>query len=112
MQQTVIGYCVFYQWQNEVWLFAISMKIKAPAYKDNNHEHCCLEFMAWRKITDFPQEKQGIPILYLYLKKIECSIRENVFDEFSITELKAEERFETLLVFFDDTFEKEDIADS
>lgn len=35
-----------------------------------------------------------------------------MFDEFSITELKAEERFETLLVFFDDTFEKEDIADS
>lgn len=35
-----------------------------------------------------------------------------MFDKLSITELKAEERFETLLAFFDGKLEKEDIADS
>lgn len=35
-----------------------------------------------------------------------------MFDELSITKLKAEERFETLLAFFGDQLEKEDIADS
>ena len=75
----------------------MSMKIKAPAYKESNYERYRLELMAWWEVTDIPKEKQVIAIALSLPEEIECSIREKMFDELSIAQLKADEGFFTLI---------------
>ena len=90
----------------------MSMKIKAPVYKDSNYECYCLELMAWQEVKDIPKEKQGIAIALSLPEETECSTCEKIFDELSITQLKADAGFETLIEFLDEKFKKEDIIDS
>ena len=89
----------------------MSMKIKAPAYKESNYEHYPFEIMAWREVTDIPKKKQGIAIALSLPEETECSIREKIFDELSIAQLEADVGFETFIEFFDEKLKKEDIAD-
>ena len=63
----------------------MSMKIKAPAYKESNYERYHLELMAWQEITGIPEEKQGIAIALSLPEETECSIHEKIFDKLSIT---------------------------
>ena len=82
------------------------MKIKAPAYKESNYEHYHLELMAWREVTDNPKEKQGIAIALSLPEETECSIREKIFDELSIAQLKVDVGFKRLIEFLDEKFKK------
>ena len=90
----------------------MSMKIKLPHFKSKSYERYRLELEAWREITELGKSKQGIAIALSLPEVSECNIRENVFDELSIKDLKSEDGFDKLLFFLDSKLNKEDIADS
>ena len=83
----------------------MSVKIKPPQFKEKNYERYKLELQVWREITDIAKEQQGILSLP---EDTECNIREQVFDELTINDLKAEARFEILLTFLDTKLAKYD----
>ena len=87
------------------------MKIKPPEYKSGHYERYRIELEAWREITDLEKEKQGIAIA-LTLPEDEERIREKVFDELSIADLKGEDGLDKLLTFMDKKLKKDDLADS
>lgn len=60
-----------------------------------------VKLKTWQEITDIPKEKQGTAKALSLPEETEWSICETVFDKLSITELKAEEGFKTLVPFFD-----------
>ena len=64
------------------------------------------------EVTDNPKEKQGIAIALSLPEETECSIREKIFDELSIVQLKADVGFKRLIEFLDEKLKKKDIADS
>ena len=64
------------------------------------------------EVTDNPKEKQGIAIALSLPEETKCSIREKIFDELSIVQLKADVGFKRLTEFLDEKLKKKDIADS
>ena len=65
-----------------------------------------------REITDLEKEKQGIAIALTLPEDDESGIREKVFDELSLNDLKTENGLDRLLQFMDSKLKKEDLADS
>jgi len=90
----------------------MSMKIKTPEYKSGYYERYRLELEAWREITDLEKKKQGIAIALTLPEDDESGIREKVFDELSIADLKADDGLDKLLTFMDKKLKKDDLADS
>ena len=90
----------------------MAMKIKTPEYKSGYYERYRLELEAWREITDLDKKKQGIAIALTLPEDDESGIREKVFDELSIADLKAEDGLDKLLTFMDKKLKKDDLADS
>ena len=69
---------------------------------------------SWKlgEITDLEKEKQGIVIALTLPKMDETGIREKVFDELTIADLKKENGLDLLLEFMDKKLKKDDLADS
>ena len=88
------------------------MKIKTPEYKSGYYERYRIELEAWQEITDLEAEKQGIAIALTLPEDDESGIREKVFDELSITDLKGQDGLDKLLTFMDKKLKKDDLADS
>ena len=88
------------------------MKINPPDFKAKNYERYRLELEAWREITDLKKGKQGIAIALSLPEDDESGIREKVFDELAISDLKADTGLDTLLTFLDNKLQKDDLADS
>ena len=89
----------------------MAMKIAAPKYCERkSYESYKQELKAWRVITDLEKTKQGIAVA-LSLPEDDV-IREKVFDELDIDELKAEDGLDKLIIFLDEHLGKDDLADS
>lgn len=89
----------------------MSVKIKPPEFKEKNYERYRVELEAWREITDLAKSKQGIAIALSLPEDSEQGIREKVFDELSIDDLKTDTGLDTLLAFLDTKLKKDDLAD-
>lgn len=90
----------------------MAMKIKTPEFKAQHYERYRLELEAWREITDLEKKKQGIAIALTLPEDDETGIRDKVFDELKLEDLKKDNGFETLLAFLDGKLLKDDLSDS
>lgn len=92
--------------------FAMAMRINPPEFNTSKgYERYKLELLAWKEVTSLEVEKQGIAIA-LSLPEDAGGIREKVFDELSLTDLKTERGLSKLIDFMDKTLGKDDLEDS
>ena len=86
----------------------MTTRINPPTFnKEKNYERFKQELLAWKEITDLRQDKQGIAI-----EEDESKIREKVFDQIPLDDLKSEDGFTVLLNFLDQHLAKDDLSDS
>ena len=90
-------------------LFLMALKINIPAFIDN-YERYRIELEAWREITDLPKAKQGIAVALSLPSESSSDICDKGFEQLTITDLKAENAFETLLAFLNRELQKDDIS--
>ena len=91
----------------------MALKIHPPQYKkEKGYERYKIELMAWKEITDIKAVKQGIMIALSLPEDDETGIRERVFDEMDIGDLKKETGLELLIAYMDKHLGKDDLADS
>ena len=92
-------------------ILAMAMRISPPEFsKSKSYERYKQELTAWREVTDLKKEKQGIAIA-LSLPEND-NIREKVFDELDIDDLKKNDGLDTLMLFLDAQLGKDDLVDS
>ena len=92
-------------------ILTMAMRISPPEFsKSKSYERYKQEIAAWREVTDLQKEKRGIAIA-LSLPEND-NIREKVFDELDINDLKKADGLDTLIQFLDLHLGKDDLADS
>ena len=74
----------------------MSVKINLPKFQGKTYEQYRIELTAWSKVTDSDDRKQGIAIALSFPDQDEHKLREKVFSELSINDLKAENGFDVL----------------
>lgn len=91
----------------------MSTKIETPVYNADSkpYERYKQELYAWREITNLAKEKQAIAIALSLPENDPKNIREKVFDEISLADLKKDTGMDTLITFLDTILLKEDLAD-
>ena len=91
----------------------MTTRINPQAFnKDKNYERFKQELLAWKEITDLRQDKQGIAIALSLPEEDESKIREKVFDQIPLDDLKSDDGFTVLLNFLDKHLAKDDLSDS
>ena len=92
----------------------MSTKINPPSYnaKVKSYERYKQELLAWKEITELDKKKQGVVIALSLPEDDESKIREKVFDQISLDDLKKESGLDTLVTFLDSHLAKDDLADS
>lgn len=89
------------------------MKLSPPEYNiGKSYERYKQELLAWREITDLSKKKQGIAVALSLPENDNTTIREQVFEELSIDELKADDGLEKLITYLDSKLGKDDLEDS
>ena len=91
----------------------MATRINPPTFlKSKNYERYRQELTAWREITDLTKEKQGIAIALSLPEEDETQIRQKVFDQIPIDDLKSIDGLTVLINFFDEHLAKDDLTDS
>ena len=68
--------------------------------------------MAWREITELSKTKQGIAVALSLPEEDESQVKDQVFDQISLDDLKSEDGLNILITFMDKHLAKDDLADS
>lgn len=68
--------------------------------------------MAWREITELSKNKQGIAVALSLPEEDESQIKDKVFDQIPLDDLKSEDGLNILLTFLDKHLAKDALADS
>ena len=63
-------------------------------------------------MTDLRKDKQGVAIALSLQEDDKTQIREKVFEQISLDDLKKEDGLDTLITFLDSHLKKDDLADS
>ena len=90
----------------------MSMKINPPSFQKKSYERYKQELHAWRIVTEIDKKKQGIAIALSLPEDDSSGIREKVFDEMKLDDLKTDDGFEKLITFLDGKLGKDDLTDS
>ena len=90
----------------------MATRIDPPTLGAEPYESYKQELLAWREVKDLRKEKQGVAIALSLPKNDKTQIREKVFDQISIEDLKKEDGLDTLIAFLDKHLKKDDLADS
>lgn len=92
----------------------MSTKINPPLYnpKIKSYELFKQELLAWKEVTELDKKKQGVAIALSLPENDESQIREKVFDQLNLEDLKKETGLKTLIEFLDKHLAKDDLADS
>ena len=92
----------------------MATKINPPVFKSKSksYELYRQELLAWSEITELAKEKKGIAVALTLPEEDETKIREKVFEQIKIEDLKKETGFKTLLEFLDKHLAKDDLADN
>ena len=86
----------------------MALKINIPVFIDN-YECYRIEVEMWCEITNLLKAKQGIAVALLLPSESSSDICDKVFEQLTITDLKAENGFETS-AFLDRELQKDDIS--
>ena len=89
----------------------MSMKINPPHLVGKSYERYRVELEAWREDTELDKNKQGIAIALTFPENDENHIREKVFDEIPVADLKRD-GLDILISFLDKKLLKDDLVDS
>ena len=89
----------------------MAMRIDPPNLSSKTYELYRQELIAWREVTELRKEKQGIAIALSLPENDKTQIREKVFDQIPIDDLKEDDGLNTLIAFLDDHLKKDDLAD-
>ena len=69
----------------------MTLKIKPPSLTAKSYEFYILELLAWWEVTEVSQEKQGIVIALSLPENDKYRIREKVFSEIKLDNLKRKD---------------------
>lgn len=92
----------------------MAMKINPPTYakSSKDYERYKQELLAWNEITDVDPKKRGIAIALTLPDGDSSRIREKVFDEIHLADLKRDNGLDILINFLDKHLGKDDLEDS
>ena len=90
----------------------MEMKINPPGLCSKSYEFYKLQLLAWREVTDICKTKQGIVIALSLPENEEFQIKEKVFSQVSLDDLKKEDGLDILIQFLDKHLKKDDLTDS
>ena len=89
------------------------MKINPPSFNSaKSYERFKQELLAWREITEISKNKQGIAVALSLPDDDENKIKDKVFGQIALDELKDENGLNILIAFLDKHLGKDDLADS
>ena len=83
----------------------MALKINIPVFIDN-YERYSIELEVWHEMKDLPKAKQATGIALSLPPESSSDIRDKVFEQLTITDLKAKNGFKTLLAFLDRELQK------
>ena len=91
----------------------MTTRIYPPTFnKAKTYERFRQELLAWTEITDLSKDKQGIAIALSLPDDDESQIREKVFDQIAIDDLKSNDGLTVLINFLDEHLAKDGLTDS
>ena len=91
----------------------MTITIKPPVYNNKkNYERYKQELLAWKEITDLDARKQAIAVALSLPEEDDTQIRDKVFDQLPLEDLKKENGFSVLVTFLDEHLGKDDLSDS
>ena len=91
----------------------MATRINPPTFsKAKSYELYKQEVLAWQEITDLAKEKQGVAIALSLPEDDDSQIREKVFSQVKLDDLKKENGLATLIIFLDKHLAKDDLTDS
>lgn len=91
----------------------MTTRINPPSFTNlRTYERFKQEPLAWKAITGLSKDKQGIAIALSLPEDNETHIKDKVFDQISIDDLKRDFGLNILLAFLDKHLAKDDLADS
>ena len=86
--------------------------VKPPCLTSKSYELYILELQAWRKVTEISKEKQDIVIALSLPENDKDRIREKVFRDLSLDNLKRTDGLDILIKFLDSHLKKDELTDS
>ena len=87
--------------------------INPPSFSSaKSYERLKQEILAWREITELSKTKQGIAVALSLPEEDESQIKDKVYDQISLDDLKSEDGLNILITFMDKHLAKYDLADS
>ena len=91
----------------------MTTRVNPPSLtKSKNYERFKQEVLAWSEITELKRDKQGIAVALSLPEEDENQIKDKVFDQIPIDDLKDDSGLDILLAFLDKHLGKDDLADS
>ena len=91
----------------------MTITIYPPAFnKTMSNERYKRELLAWKEVTDLSSRKQAIVVALSLPEEDGTHIRDKVFDQLPLEELKKENGLSLLVTFFDKHLAKDDLSDS
>ncbi|KAK6191220.1 hypothetical protein SNE40_002956 [Patella caerulea] len=90
----------------------MTTKINPPGLKGKEYELYKQELLAWKEVTDLDKKKMGVAIALTLPEEDANNIREKVFNQMKIEDLKKDDGLEKLIKFLDKHLAKDDLTDS
>ena len=90
----------------------MTMTRNTPCLTSESYEFYILELLAWREVTEISKEKHGIFIALPLPENGKHKIREEVFSEIALEDLKKKDGLNTLIKFLDTHLKKDELTDS
>ena len=80
---------------------------KTPVLEVKSYERYIAKLKAWTFITELVKEKQGLVVALSFPKSDETQIRDKVFSDVKMEDLKKEDGIDTLIKLKDNLFKKD-----
>ena len=77
----------------------MATKINPPEFKGKAYERYKRDLKAWAEVTELAKKKRGIAIALSFPEDDEFGIREKIFDEIDLDELKEDDGLDKLIAF-------------
>ena len=84
----------------------MATRIDPPSLRTKGYELYRHELLAWREVTDLWKDKQVVAIALSLPEDDKTQIREKVFEQISLDDLKIEDGPDTLITFSDSHIKK------
>ena len=84
----------------------MATRIDPPSLRTKAYAFYRQELLAWREVTDLRKDKQGVAIALSVSEDDKTQIREKVFKQISLADLKKEDGLDTLITFLDSHLKK------